>query len=238
MKGKTFLSIPLLLGSLAIAWAEPGDVVAMDHGPEVFRKIVTEIDYAARDGGQWRWHADGWMGGDVERIWVRAAGKTEDGDVEKAELQLLYGRNVHPFWDVLIGVRQDLEPDSRTWAAAGITGLAPYFFETYVTAFLSADGEGAFRLEQALDIPITQKLIAEPYVELNAYAQDMPERGIGAGFSDVELGLQLRYEITRKFAPYAAISWERALGETASRARASGDSVDETALRFGIRVWF
>ena len=238
MKGLAFLSIAILLVPLAIARAEPGDVVAMDHGPDVFRKIVTEVGYAARDGGQWRWHADGWIGGDVERVWIRSIGKVEDGDMEKAELQILYGRNMHPFWDVLTGVRQDLEPDRKTWAAAGVTGLAPYFFETDVTAFLSEDGEGALRLEQSLDILITQKLIAEPHVELNAYAQDMPERGIGAGISDVELGLQLRYEITRKFAPYAALTWERALGATASRARAAGESVDETALRIGIRVWF
>lgn len=237
MKPALFLSIPLLIASLAVARAESGEV-AMDHGPELFHKIVTEADFAARNGGQWRWHVDGWIGGDVERVWIRSTGKIEDGDVDKAELQLLYGRNVHPFWDVLIGIRQDLGPDSKTWAAAGVTGLAPYFFETDVTAFLSTDGDAAFRLEQSLDIPLTQKLIAEPHLELNAYAQDMPERGIGAGFSDVELGLKLRYEITRKFAPYAALTWERALGETASRARAAGESADETALRIGIRFWF
>lgn len=237
MKRAVFVSVPLLIASLAVARAETG-AVAMDHGPDLFHKIVTEVDFAARDGGQWRWDVDGWIGGDVERVWIRSTGKIEDDEAEKAELQLLYGRNVHPFWDVLVGVRQDLEPDSKTWAAAGVTGLAPYFFETDVTAFLSTDGDAAFRLEQSLDIPLTQKLIAEPHLELNAYAQDMPERGIGAGFSDVELGLKLRYEVTRKFAPYAALTWERALGETASRARSSGHKVDETALRIGIRVWF
>ena len=237
MKRAVFVSVPLLIASLAVARAETG-AVAMDHGPDLFHKIVTEVDFAARDGGQWRWDVDGWIGGDVERVWIRSTGKIEDDEAEKAELQLLYGRNVHPFWDVLVGVRQDLEPDSKTWAAAGVTGLAPYFFETDVTAFLSTDGDAAFRLEQSLDIPLTQKLIAEPHLELNAYAQDMPERGIGAGFSDVELGLKLRYEVTRKVAPYAALPWERALGETASRARSSGHKVDETALRVGLRFWF
>ncbi|MFN3627818.1 copper resistance protein B [Parvibaculum sp.] len=237
MKGAVLLSVLLLAVSLAAARAEPGRV-AMDHGTDIFRKIVTELDYAARDGGQWRWHVDGWIGGDVERVWLRSSGKVADSEVASAELQLLYGRNVHPFWDVLVGVRQDLEPDGKTWAAAGVTGLAPYFFETDATAFLSTDGDAALRLEQSLDIPLTQKLIAEPHVELNVYANDMPERGIGAGFSDVELGMKLRYEITRKFAPYAALTWERALGETASRARAAGEGVEETALRLGIRFWF
>lgn len=230
-----------LLGSFVfpgIGWAEPGDVVAMDHGPEIFRKIVVEADYAARDGGQWRWHADGWIGGDSERVWIRSEGKIEDGRADDAELQLLYGWNIHPFWDVLLGVRQDFEPDSETYLAAGVTGLAPYFFETDATAFLSADGDLSARFEQSFDLPVTQKLIAEPHVELNAFAQDVPERGIGAGFSSIEAGLQLRYEITRKFAPYADLVWERALGETASIARGRGEDVENLTLHIGIRTWF
>ncbi|MBX3490390.1 copper resistance protein B [Parvibaculum sp.] len=230
-----------LLGSFAFPGtgrAEPGDVVAMDHGAEIFRRIVVEADYAARDGGQWRWHVDGWIGGDSERVWIRSEGKIEDGRAEEAELQLLYGWNVHPFWDVLLGVRQDFEPRGETYLAAGVTGLAPYFFETDATAFLSTEGDLSLRLEQSLDIPVTQKLIAEPHVELNAFAQDVPERGIGAGFSGVAAGLQLRYEITRRFAPYADLVWERALGETASIARGRGEDVEVTTLRFGVRAMF
>ena len=85
MKRAVFLSVPLLIASLAVARAETG-AVAMDHGPDLFHKIVTEVDFAARDGGQWRWDVDGWIGGDVERVWIRSTGKIEDGDVEKAEL--------------------------------------------------------------------------------------------------------------------------------------------------------
>lgn len=230
-----------LFGSFAgpgIGWAEPGDVVAMAHGPEIFRKIVAEADYAARDGGQWRWHVDGWIGGDSERVWVRSDGKIEDGRAEDAELQLLYGWNVHPFWDVLLGVRQDFEPDGETYLAAGVTGLAPYFFETDATAFLSAEGDLSARFEQSIDIPLTQKLIAEPHAELDLFAQDVPERGIGAGFSGIEAGLQLRYEITRKFAPYADLVWERALGETASIARGRGEDVEHITLHVGVGAWF
>ncbi|MDP2124622.1 MAG: copper resistance protein B [Parvibaculum sp.] len=235
------LIIPLLaLGVCfpAAAVAQEAVSVHADHSSDIFRRIVVETDYAARDGGQWRWHVDGWVGGDSERLWVRSEGKIEDGRAEEAELQLLYGWNVHPFWDVLLGVRQDFEPRGETYLAAGVTGLAPYFFETDATAFLSTEGDLSFRLEQSLDIPITQKLIAEPHVELNAFAQDVPERGVGAGFSSIEAGVQLRYEITRKFAPYVDLVWERDLGETASITRAGGGNVEETSLRFGVRVWF
>lgn len=221
-----------------VAHAETGDVVMAGHRMEPFHKIVTEVDYADAHGGLWNWDVEGWIGGDVERVWLRSEGEVEDGETGNAELQLLYGWNVHPFWDVLAGIRQDFEPDGETYLAAGVTGLAPYFFETEATAFLSSDGDFSLRLEQSFDLPITQKLIAEPHGELEFFAQDVPGRDIGAGFSDLELGLQLRYEVTRKFAPYVDLVWERALGQTASIARAKGEDVGDTTLRFGIRVWF
>ncbi|MEQ8266264.1 MAG: copper resistance protein B [Parvibaculum sp.] len=221
-----------------VARAESGDVVMTDHDMGPFHKIVTEVDYADAHGGLWNWDVEGWIGGDDERLWLRSEGEVEDGETGAAELQLLYGWNVHPFWDVLAGVRQDFEPDGETYLAAGVTGLAPYFFETDATAFLSAEGDFSLRLEQSFDLPITQKLIAEPHGELEFFAQDVPGRDIGAGFSDLEVGLQLRYEVTRKFAPYVDLVWERALGQTASIARANGEDVDDTTLRFGLRVWF
>ncbi|MBX3497705.1 MAG: copper resistance protein B [Parvibaculum sp.] len=209
-----------------------------DHGPDLFNMIKVEVDYADRRGGLWNWNLDGWVGSDVERLWIRSEGELADGDFHEAEAQLFYGRNVHPFWGLLVGVRQDFEPRGETYLAAGVVGLAPYFFETEATAFLSTKGDLSARFEQSFDLPITQKLIAEPHVELNLFAQDVPARGIGAGFSSIEAGLQLRYEIIRKFAPYIDLVWERDLGKTASITRAAGERVEDTTLRIGVRAWF
>ncbi|HAJ46129.1 MAG TPA: copper resistance protein B, partial [Alphaproteobacteria bacterium] len=176
--------------------------------------------------------------GDRERVWLRSEGEIEDGDVHDAEAQIYYGWNVDPFWDALIGVRQDFEPDSKTYLAASLVGLAPYFFETEASVFLSDEGEVSARFKQSLDILVTQRLILEPYAEVNAYAQDVPDRGIGAGISDVEVGLQVRYEFDRQFAPYVDLVWDRKLGETASIARAAGEDVESTTVRVGLRVWF
>lgn len=214
------------------------NAAADDHGFDLFNMIKAEVDYADAHGGLWNWDVDGWVGGDVERLWIRSEGEVADNEFENADLRLFYGRNFHPFWDALIGIRQDFEPDGETYLAVGVTGLAPYFFETEATGFLSTEGDFSARFEQSVDLLITQRLIAEPHIELNAFAQDVPERDIGAGFSDIEAGLQLRYEITRKFAPYVDLVWERELGETASIARANGDDVEKTTLRFGVRTWF
>ena len=227
-------------GSLLATAAAAQEEVDMSaaHESELFHVMEVELDYADAHDGLWNWNLDGWVGGDVERLWIRSEGEIAGGDFEAAEAQLLYGRNFHPFWDALIGIRQDFEPDGETYLAAGVVGLAPYFFETEVTAFVSTEGDLSARFEQSFELPVTQRLIVEPHIELNAFAQDVPERSVGAGFSDVEAGLQIRYEITRKFAPYVDLVWERDLGETASLTRASGEDVEDTTLRFGVRAWF
>lgn len=228
----------LLAGPALAQHAGHGDAGGMDHGPTIFNMIRTEAGYTPKDGGAFNWSVDGWIGGDVERVWLRSGGEVVDGHLEDAELQLYYGWNVSPFWDVLVGARHDFRPVDTTYLAASVVGLSPYFFETEASMFLSDRGDLSARFEQSIDLLITQKLIAEPYVELNVFAQDVAELGVGAGFSDIELGLQLRYEITRKFAPYVDVSWNRKLGETAIIARAVGEKAENSAISFGLRVWF
>lgn len=233
----------LILGLVGLA-AVNGPSIAeeasphVDHGGQVFNMIKGEIGYSGDHGGAVNWDVDGWIGGDRERVWLRSEGEIEDGDFHDAEAQIYYGWNVDLFWDALIGVRQDFEPDAKTYLAASLVGLAPYFFETEATLFLSEEGEVSARLKQSIDLPVTQQLVLEPHLEINAYAQDVLDRGIGAGVSDIELGLQVRYEIARQFAPFVDLVWERQLGETASIARAAGDDVEKTSLRIGLRVWF
>ena len=48
--------------------------------------------------------------------------------------------------------------------------------------------------------------------------QERPERGIGSGLSSGSLSLRLRYEVTRQFAPYVGVSFERKFGQTADYA--------------------
>jgi copper resistance protein B len=85
---------------------------------------------------------------------------------------------------------------------------------------------------------ITQRLILQPQIEINAYtAADQPRRQ-GSGFSDLDSGLRLRYEFSRKFAPYLGVSYQRVFGQTATYARADGSSVGDLNLLLGLRVWF
>ncbi len=227
----------IALAATSVAAEEPG-LVQHAEDASIFNMIKTELDYSPQDDGLFTWDIDGWVGGDYERVWLRSEGHVPDGDVEDAEAQLYYGWNFDDFWDALVGLRHDFEPIDETYLAASVVGLAPYFFETEASLFVSTEGDVSLRLEQSFDLLITQRLIAEPHLEANLFAQDVEEAGIGAGLSEIELGLQLRYEIARKFAPYVDLVWARKLGETGRLARDDGEDPSEATVRLGLRFWF
>lgn len=209
------------------------------HPERTFTMVRTETGYARHDGEDVvSWEGDAWIGGDRNRLWFKTEGEVEAGDVEAAEIEALWSRAVGSFWDVQVGVRQGLEPTSTTYLAAGVQGLARYQFETEAFAYLSDEGDLSARFEHGIELHFTQDLILEPEIELEASASDVPERGIAAGLTEVGVSARLRYEITRKFAPYVEIAYERRLGETASLARADGEGVDETLVKLGLRTWF
>lgn len=205
---------------------------------DLFTYARGEVDYTSKDDGVLRWDAEGWIGGDYQKLWLVTEGDVEDGDVEEASLQLLYGRYLAPFWDWRVGLRHDFEPGSLSYAVLGLKGLAPYRFEIDASLFLSEDGDLSAELEAEYALLLTQKLIAEPYVNLALYAQDVKERGKGAGLSEIGLGVQLRYEIRREFAPYVDVGYTRLLGDTANFAEAAGENKDEFVVRAGLRFWY
>ena len=164
MRTLLFAAAALALSAAAIAQdhAEHGD-----HGPTIFHKIELETSYTDDHGGVFDWSMRGWIGGDDERVWLRSEGSVHDGHTQNAEAQIFYGWNVDEFWDLLIGLRHEFEPDSRTYAAVGFVGMLPYFIETEATVFLSEDGGVTARLEHEIDIRLTQELVLEPHLEIN-----------------------------------------------------------------------
>ena len=88
------------------------------------------------------------------------------------------------------------------------------------------------------DLLLTQRLIFTPELEASLYGKDDPERGIGSGLSEGSLSLRLRYEVTREFAPYVGVSFERKFGQTARYASDAGASRSQTAIMAGVRFWF
>jgi copper resistance protein B len=187
----------------------------------------------------YRWSGQGWVGTDYDKLWIRTEGTVKKGAVEDGQHEFLYSRAISPYFDLQGGLRTDLDSRrTRNWAAFGIQGLAPYFFEIEAAGYVSPQGHLAARFEVAHDLLITNRLILQPQVEFNFYSKSDPGRGNGAGLSEIDAGLRLRYEFSRKFAPYIGVSYEGKFGQTAKFARQAGDSTGDVRFVAGVRVWF
>ena len=198
-------------------------------------------EYRFFDGGEsLLWDVEGWIGRDYNKLFLESEGEwANTKQFESAQLELFYGRAVSSFWDLRVGGRYDVEPNpERGFAVIGLQGLAPQWFEVECNGYLSEDADVSFGLELEYDILLSQRLVLQPRLETELAIQDVPENGVGSGFTGLELGLRLRYEITRKFAPYIGVSWESALGETADLIEDEGGDEDLTAFVTGIRFWF
>ena len=206
------------------------------HYYVLFDQLELEIGDGVTAGN---WDNHGWIGRDVNRFWFRTEGDLENGDFEEAQAHALFGRQIHRWWDVVVGVRQDFRPGpARTWAAVGIQGLAPYWFEVEATAYIGESGRTHFRVETEYDVLLTNRLVLQPLVELEIYGKSDPARHIGAGLSSAEAGLRLRYEVRREFAPYVGVTWKGRFFGTADLAEAAGEDTSTARLATGVRVWF
>ncbi|MBC8018308.1 MAG: copper resistance protein B [Verrucomicrobia bacterium] len=191
---------------------------------------------------QLRWDVVGWAGGDYYRLWFKTEGQA-DTDKGTAEFQLLYGRLIAPFWDLQAGIRHDRingsgTVDARTFVIIGVQGLAPYWFDIEPWIAVSEDGDVSARVTVEYDLLLTQRLIVQPRLEIDAAIQKVQRFGIGSGINDIEAGLRLRYEIRRDFAPYVGVNRKRLVGQTAEIARRDGDELEKLSVVAGVRLWF
>lgn len=191
------------------------------------------------EGNSAAYDAQAWFGRYYNRLVLKAEGDIADGELKDASTELLWGHAIATFWDTQAGVRYDSgDGPDRSWLAFGLQGLAPYWFEIDATAYVGDNGRTALRLQAEYELLLTQKLILQPRVETNVYGKSDPAREIGNGLSDLAVGIRLRYEIRREFAPYIGVEWARKFGETEDLAQASGQDTNEVRGVAGVRFWY
>ncbi len=204
--------------------------------------LVDELEFASGNEGQ----GIGWSvlltnGTDSNKLWLRSQGlknsKEERLDPESSA-EALWWHSTGPYWGTLVGVRQDIGKGATTWLAAGVEGLAPYWFDVQLTGYVGSDGRLAARAKLSYEALLTNRLILTPQVEANVYSKQSLDRELGSGFSNVELSARMRYEVSRKFAPYIGYVWERALGGTADFRRSRGEGPGEHRFVAGLRLWW
>lgn len=224
------------------ALAFPADVHGhMPHGKQAFSYfLIDRLEvFDADPGAGQAWEIKGWHGGDIDRLWWRSEGERVRNRLETADLELLWGHAVTPWWDVVAGLRQDFQPGgAQTFAAIGVQGLAPQKFEVSATAYAGERGQVAARFGAEYELLLTDRMILQPRVEIDLYGKDDPRRQIGSGLATAEAGLRLRYEFTRRFAPYVGLVSERAFGDTADYRRLESGRARDTRFVVGLRTWF
>ena len=212
----------------------------MEDDPIITKVMIDQFETRITDGDDpLVLEAQGWIGKDLHKLWLKVDSEWLDSDNEELEIQALYSQAIAPFWDFQIGWRHDSKPEpDRDWLVIGFQGLAPYWFEVDSALFIGESGQTNLRFEAEYEWIFTQKLILSPEIEINFHSKNDEPVGTGSGLSDTQLGLRLRYEIRREFAPYIGINWNKKYGNTADYAREEDEDTDDVQLVLGIRSWF
>ena len=222
--------------ALACCGLTAAALTAHAEEPRHFFVQADRLEYQ-ENADAWLWDLQGWYGGDINRLWWKFEGEREDGASAESELQLLYSRAISPYFDAQFGARYEDEP-GETSLVIGIQGLAPYRFEIDTALFVTENGDVLLSAELERDLLFTQRLILQPRLEISAAAQDIDDRAISSGVTDAAVGVRLRYEIRREFAPYLGVSWQRTFGNGSRALRAAGEDDTTTTFVLGARFWF
>ena len=221
-------------------WPKP-----VDDKQRFYLLLFDQLEYQrVRNVDALSWNFLGWYGQDVNRLWVKSEGTQYPSTVGggDADLQVLYGHLISPFFDVQTGVRyeehreQDRTP-KRGFLVLGLQGLSPYSFDLEPTLFLSDRGKLVFRFSGTYDLLLSQRLILQPRVDTEIAVSGDRDFGAPRGVNEVGTSARLRYEIRREFAPYVGVGYQQSYDLRRTRILNEGGSPNGLQLVFGVRVW-
>jgi copper resistance protein B len=222
------------------AWPVPVDD-RVNHSYTLFDLL----EYQRLRGGidAFRWSALGWHGGDVNRFWFKSEGSLYSSSTQggQADVQALYGRLISPYFDFQTGVRVEDHIENghvtRVFAVVALQGLSPYRFDLEPELFLSNKGKFSTRFTGTYEANLTQRWILQPRFEAELAFQKDEAFGVDRGVNDAEIGLRLRYEARREFAPYIGVSLAQSFGATKSRVTREGGTPNQLQFVIGLRWW-
>ena len=222
------------------AWPAPIDD-NVNHSYTLFDLL----EYQRLRGGidAFRWSALGWHGGDVNRFWLKSEGSLYSSSKQggQADVQALYGRLISPYFDFQTGVRVEDHIENghvtRVFAVVALQGLSPYRFDLEPELFLSNKGKLSTRFTGTYEANLSQRWILQPRFETEIAFQKDEAFGVDRGVNDAEIGVRLRYEAHREFAPYVGVSFTQSFGATKSRVTREGGTPNELQFVIGLRWW-
>jgi copper resistance protein B len=204
--------------------------------------VFNQLEGRLATNPYFRWDGQTWAGNDFNKLWVKSEGRVNadgKGKMSDGDTEFLYDRPLSTYFNLQAGVRSDLDSmPNRTWAALGIQGLAVGNWNVELTGYASTEHRFALKTNASWDYRFTQRLILQPQFETNFYTRDELSRGIGSGLSDIDGGLRLRYEFSRKFAPYIGVTYHSFFFNTATVRQQSGSEAYDVRGVVGLRTWF
>lgn len=215
----------------------PLPAMAMDD-TAWFRSTMIDIDTGRADHqSTMTWDAKLRIGGDYDKLAIRARGDRQGSVTNRNELQLLWSHYLSHFWDIRAGYRHDFRPFARNEAVLAITGLAPYYVETNVALYIGPRGQLRGEIELAENLQLTQHVVSELYLDSEWNGFNDRLHNIGIGVSQVNGGTRLRYEFDRHVALYADFFVEQTMGSTRTLLRTAGERTRQAGVRVGIRLF-
>lgn len=216
-----------------------------EHGGQIYQS--TEIDsrwLSNSDGeGLLKTELESRIGTDENKLFLKLhADKAESAEADYAA-QVMYSRMISDFWDAQAGVRYGYDQKHRTDksrfdAAFGLHGLAPYFFETDAYLFVGQDNQVSFSLETERDILLTQKLITQPYLNMNVVFSDDSRYAQQTGLNEAWLGVETRYEISKKFMSFVDVAYHYEKGQKQTAWQTKTESETDWWFGAGVRMKF
>lgn len=216
-----------------------------EHGGQIYQATAIKNAWIVDDDGRGSASTElkTWVGSDKNKIFIQAHVEKAESEKTQTETKLLYSRNVADFWDVQTGVRYQYQPEQKhaqnQWdMVLGLHGLAPYFFETEAYIYAGQNQRWQLSLETTRDVLFTQKLIAQPYLNADVIFNDESSYASKSGLSKLQIGLQTRYEISKKIMPFIDVAYTYNKGLKQTELQSATDSKKGWLYGLGLTLKF
>lgn len=215
-----------------------------EHGGQVYQTTKLENEWMVDEDGKGGLGTkfETLIGTDENRLFIEANSEKSESNDPKYAVSALYSRNVAPFWDVQAGVRYSEDKNSsnsdRVDGVIGVLGLAPYFFETQAYLYGGENNFWGASFEIERDFLLTQKLITQPYLEMDAIFNDDSDYAAKSGLSELKTGIKTRYEITKRIKPFIDVAYQYEKGQKATSMQEATESEKGWKYGAGIELVF
>ncbi|WP_216935805.1 MULTISPECIES: copper resistance protein B [unclassified Acinetobacter] len=220
-----------------------------EHGAQIYSRVILDQKWQhhSKGNGAFKSENEVRIGTDENKLFLKLQADKYESSQTEYDAKVLYSRNIADFWDVQTGLRYRQEnladpatqqQNERFDVVFGLHGLAPYFFETDAFLYVGENNFVGLTLETERDLLLTQKLIMQPFIELDLILKDQARNAKKTGLRHATLGLKTRYEVSKKFMPYLEVAYEYNKGNQKTAWQQGADSEQSWIYAAGFKMMF